>query len=85
MELEDSVSEEWYMFHANGYVSATLGMKKGAMTAPLFLWRISRGKLQIFEKKDIIYDELTLVSMDSATIVVRNSLGAIERFKILKI
>jgi hypothetical protein len=49
LELEDKQRYELLIFHADGTVSATIGMKTGPLAAPLWYWSIDSNRLIIAE------------------------------------
>lgn len=49
LDLKSELSVGQYNFHANGYVSATIGEKDGWITAPLYQYKLlSENSLEIF-------------------------------------
>ena len=69
-----------------GVVPITVGRNDGeiSITSPLFYWKIVSGRLRITTDGHSLYKELTLISRDSTTIVVRSREGKIATYKILK-
>jgi hypothetical protein len=85
MELVDPVAIQEMHFTKDGYVALTIGEKNGphvALAAPLAQWRLTDGRLHIFDGMHINY-ELTLVSRDSEIIVVRDKSGKEQKYKII--
>ena len=81
--LVDPVRIEWMSFQDDGHVSITIGEKNISMTAPIFIWRIVSGRLRLIDD-DKIYEELTLITRDSKTIVARRRNGQLATYKILR-
>jgi len=74
----------WDMRFGRESVAVTLGKKKsgddlGWTTSPLSSWKLVDGRLQIGEA-----EQLTLVSRDASTLVVRSGSGKLATFKILE-
>ena len=63
-----------YDFGANGVVLATVGLKNGPVTGPVFQWRIEGGQLQILEG-DRVIESLTLLKAEGKTITVTRKSG----------
>ena len=49
LELEDNAHYELLTFHPGGTVSATLGQRNGAITAPLLYWHVESNRLVFTE------------------------------------
>jgi len=75
MQLVDQVIVTSYDFQESGSITATMGKKGGALTAPILYWKIVTGKLVISDSEHTIIDELTLIHKNGNQIVAVNKGG----------
>jgi hypothetical protein len=88
MTLVDPTRYELFGFSGNGYVAVSFGTKD-AITSPLYRWKLSDNRLQIYDEYDEdetnkIYADFTLVSLDSSSVVVRRHTGEVAHYKVLR-
>ena len=86
MRLVDRKRIESFSFASNGYVVVSFGEKNGGVTAPLWRWRISGDRLEIYDEVETNknYHEFRLVSLDSSFVVARRKSGQVARFEVVK-
>lgn len=83
LDLQDPRDVRWYLFHPDGFVSVTLGEKKGYIAAPLWYWRLKGDWLEILpnKKKKTIYYRMRPVKVGRGIIVMDNGKGGTETYK----
>jgi hypothetical protein len=81
LNLESDHAVEQYWFHPNGWVSATLGAKNGAVCAPILQYRqLPDGDVEIFDRSGTLYVWRD-IQLEADTLTVGCS-GQIKKFKI---
>jgi hypothetical protein len=78
LELIDSTRVEQYSFTKN-YVVPSVS-SHDIVIDPLWHWKIRDGRLQIYGESRL-EDELTLLSIDPKTIIVRKRSGEVARYR----
>ena len=80
--LEHKEVVEYMCFHKDGDISITLGTKGGACCSPVFRWKLNAGRLVLTNSRYEPYDELSLVSLNRDTLLVRRKNGSLSKYKI---
>jgi hypothetical protein len=80
LELIDAENYEVFGFGPQGTVSATIGLRNGPLTAPLFYWRIEESHLVISERPNsVTYADLHSPRQNGEFLVVRRGFVAKSR------
>jgi|GEM_PF-3311538 len=84
LDLRDQDRVNWYLFHPDGYVSATIGKRNRYLTGPLYYWKLQKDNLEIFSTPDgsKIVDRLRFINANSDNVTVRDINGIVKTFKI---
>src|SRR5688572_14126535 len=82
MKLVDAERYESMRFTRDGAVLMGVGSKNGPWAAPVFSWTIVSGRLRIEMDNKKFYEELALVSRDSAKIVARRHSGEVITYEL---
>lgn len=85
LDLKSRTDVEWYYFHRDGSVSATIGKKKGGIAGPLWYWRYSGDWLQIFGEDGEVYRQMRLSKIGEKEITVDCSLGQTKVFELKRL
>ena len=81
---------EWMLFGREGGVRKGVGSlsitygTKDCFAGPTIFWRIDHGKLILFKNESDEYEQLTLLSLTSSTLIARRRSGEIARYKVLE-
>ena len=85
LELIDDEKYELYSFGKEGTVSATVGLRNGPLTAPLFYWRVEDNHLIISENpQSKTFADLYEPRKDGDVLFVKRGLGGKSKFRITK-
>ena len=82
IELMDPYWMQWMQFHGNGIALVHTGKAKEDPVGPAYEWKLVKGHLRI-SHRHMVYEELSLISRDDSTIVVRKRSGKVVRYRIL--
>jgi hypothetical protein len=83
LELIDAENHEVFSFGPQGTVSATIGIRNGPLTAPLFYWRIEESHLVISERPNSgAYADLHSPRQNGVFLVVRRGLVAKSKLRV---
>jgi hypothetical protein len=81
--LIDTKQIENFSFASSGLVAATFGTKGGAITAPLYYWRIEEGDLIISQK---LHGKAFVVMSDPVlegnTLIVKRNSGSLAKYEV---
>jgi hypothetical protein len=80
--LKSRVYVQWYYFHPGGSVSVSMGMKKGAIAAPLDQWRRSGQWLQILDYDGKLDWQMRPLKIGANEITVDNGRGGTEVYEL---
>ncbi|WP_137971575.1 hypothetical protein [Pseudomonas sp. F(2018)] len=82
LQLVAIVKVQNFKFDAEGYVAATVGTAF-AVAAPEYEWRISDGKLQIYNEAKLV-EQLTLLEQTATHVKVISISGEVVEYKITR-
>jgi hypothetical protein len=81
LTLKDIERVESYLFDDDGEVHATIGQKHD-FADRTFCWKIHDGRLQIFDHKHCLYEDLTLLSMDGPHVLAQRRNGHLLQYEL---
>ena len=82
LTLKSSRIIEYFLFHRDGSVSATLGERGKYMSGPLLNWKISGQWMQILDEEGKLLFQMRIQKINEKELSVDNGRGEVEVFKI---